>query len=46
MVFTDDVAFVAENKEDVKELTKILLKEEAKKGLHVNVSETDFMKIS
>lgn len=46
LVFADDEVIVTKNKEDLKEITKILMKEAAKMGLQVDESKTKFMKLS
>lgn len=46
LAFADDVTIVTENKADMKNLTKVFLKDAAKVGLQVNGNKTDIMKIS
>ena len=46
LAFADDVAIIAENKEDLIDLAKVLLKVASKVGLKVNEEKTNNMKIS
>jgi len=46
LAFADDVVIMAENIQDLKELTKTLIEETKKVGLTINEKKTKFMKIN
>lgn len=46
LAFADDVALIAENKKDIKELAEKLITETQKVGLKINEEKTKIMKIS
>lgn len=46
LAFADDVAIIAENKNNLIELTEVLINEAKKVGLQINENKTNYMKIS
>ncbi|KAI5729084.1 hypothetical protein M8J77_025142 [Diaphorina citri] len=45
LAFADDVVIIAENLNDLKELTKVLIKETSEVGLKINETKTKFMHV-
>jgi hypothetical protein len=46
LAFADDVALIADNKKDIKDLAETLIYDTKKVGLLANEGKTNFMKIS